>query len=187
MAAIFFTDPNHFFKLNLRIQETNVLTKFYKVWTKMCLLDCSHKTAPPPGGHVLSLIKTIFKLIRDIHITKLFYYINIKKKTAFPCGHILLPIQIIFKLNCRIQETNLLTKFHEELSKNLNEDWASNVTSTVFTSFDVSRGIIRTNVLTKFHEDRTINFASRVFTRQNVDDQRRTTDDIQKAITKNSP
>ncbi|KAH3868547.1 hypothetical protein DPMN_031696 [Dreissena polymorpha] len=42
--------------------------------------------------------------------------------------------------------------------------------------FKVSRGINGTNVLTKFHEDRTINVASRVFTRQNVDDGRRTTD-----------
>ncbi|KAH3824425.1 hypothetical protein DPMN_126261 [Dreissena polymorpha] len=40
------------------------------------------------------------------------------------------------------------------------------------------------NVLTKFHEDQTINVASRVFTRQNVDDARRTTHDGQKAITK---
>ncbi|KAH3877345.1 hypothetical protein DPMN_001208 [Dreissena polymorpha] len=42
--------------------------------------------------------------------------------------------------------------------------------------FELSRGINGTNVLTKFHEDRTINVASRVFTRQNVDDGRRTTD-----------
>ncbi|KAH3695695.1 hypothetical protein DPMN_083153 [Dreissena polymorpha] len=58
----------------------------------------------------------------------------------------------------------------------LHEDWASNVTSTVFTSFELSRGINRTNVLTKFPEDQTINVASGVFTRQNVDDGRRATD-----------
>ncbi|KAH3724219.1 hypothetical protein DPMN_050033 [Dreissena polymorpha] len=39
-----------------------------------------------------------------------------------------------------------------------------------------TRGINGTNVLTKFHDDQTINVASRVFTRQNVDDGRRTTD-----------
>ncbi|KAH3807143.1 hypothetical protein DPMN_135476 [Dreissena polymorpha] len=71
--------------------------------------------------------------------------------------------------------TNILTKLHE--------DWESNVTSTVFTSFELSPGINGTNVLTKFHEDQTMNVASRVFTRQNVDD-RRTTDQGQKAITK---
>ncbi|KAH3738325.1 hypothetical protein DPMN_044959, partial [Dreissena polymorpha] len=34
----------------------------------------------------------------------------------------------------------------------------------------------QTNVLTKFHEDRTRNMASRVFTRQNVEDGRTTHD-----------
>ncbi|KAH3870041.1 hypothetical protein DPMN_033220 [Dreissena polymorpha] len=62
----------------------------------------------------------------------------------------------------------------------LHEDWASYVTSTVF---ELSGGIIGTNFLTKFHEDWTRNVASRVFTRQNVDDQRRTHDG-QKAIPK---
>ncbi|KAH3741445.1 hypothetical protein DPMN_048170 [Dreissena polymorpha] len=37
--------------------------------------------------------------------------------------------------------------------------------------------IIGTNLRTKFHEDRTINVASRVLTRQNVDVGRRTKDD----------
>ncbi|KAH3880397.1 hypothetical protein DPMN_004311 [Dreissena polymorpha] len=53
---------------------------------------------------------------------------------------------------------------------------ASNVTATVFTSFELSRGINGTNVLTKFHEDRTINVASGEFTRQNVYYAQRTTD-----------
>ncbi|KAH3696319.1 hypothetical protein DPMN_083781 [Dreissena polymorpha] len=48
--------------------------------------------------------------------------------------------------------TNILTKLHE--------DWALNVTSTVF---ELDRDIIGTNLLTKFHEDWTINVASRVF------------------------
>ncbi|KAH3784149.1 hypothetical protein DPMN_162101 [Dreissena polymorpha] len=122
-------------------------------------------------------------------------------------------IRTIFELNCRMQEINVLTKFHEDLAKNVSsrlftcfhyiliektapppgshfhDDWAkivtsrvfkrntapppgglaSNVTSTVFTSFKRGQGINGTNVLTKFHEDRTINVASRVFTRQNVD------------------
>ncbi|KAH3847894.1 hypothetical protein DPMN_090229 [Dreissena polymorpha] len=43
-------------------------------------------------------------------------------------------------------------------------------------NFELSRGINGTNVLTKFREDRTINVVSRVFTRQNVDAARRTTD-----------
>ena len=64
----------------------------------------------------------------------------------------------------------------------LHEDWAWNVTSTVFQvfsffwpsdlvfdpawpSFELDRGIIRTNLPTKFHDDLTGNVASRVFTR----------------------
>ncbi|KAH3770004.1 hypothetical protein DPMN_171283 [Dreissena polymorpha] len=43
----------------------------------------------------------------------------------------------------------------------LHEDWALNVTSTVY---KLDREFIWTNLLTKFHEDRTINVASRVFT-----------------------
>ncbi|KAH3734870.1 hypothetical protein DPMN_041320 [Dreissena polymorpha] len=104
-------------------------------------------------------------------------------------------------VDSNINETNVLTKFNDDWAKivtsrvftrntapppggHLHEDWASNVTSTVFTSFKLSRGINGTNVLTKFHEDQTINVASRVFTRQNVDDTRRTMHDGQKAITK---
>ncbi|KAH3836000.1 hypothetical protein DPMN_109369 [Dreissena polymorpha] len=125
-----------------------------------------------------------------------FYYSHIRKN-APPLG------SHVFQAN-----TNLLTKFHEDWTINvasrvltrktapppwntapppgghLHEDWASNVTSTVFTSFELSRGINGTNVLTKLHKDQTINVASRVFTRQNVDDVRRTTDHGQKAITK---
>ncbi|KAH3859255.1 hypothetical protein DPMN_101972 [Dreissena polymorpha] len=135
------------------------------------------------------MFTTIFKLVRGIHTgTK----------------------------NVTSRETNVLTKFNEDWTKNVtsrktapppgghfHDDWAkivtsrvftrnncpapwwpcfstdhfkSNVTYTVFTSFEHSRGIIGTNVLTKFHEDGIRNVASRVFTRQNVDDARRTTD-----------
>ncbi|KAH3729519.1 hypothetical protein DPMN_055490 [Dreissena polymorpha] len=137
------------FELIRHFQTTHILTKFHEDWAKNVT---SRKTAPPPGGHVSSPILTIFELVRDIN------------------------------------ETNLFTKFHDVWAKkltsrvftrntapppsgHLHEDWASNVTSTVFTS----RGINGTNVLTKFHEDRTINVASIVFTRQNVDAARSTT------------
>ncbi|KAH3715063.1 hypothetical protein DPMN_057767 [Dreissena polymorpha] len=159
----------------------NLLTEFYyshiyidaALTTDAGLTIHTKKTSPPPGGNVFPLITSIFKLVRDIHIT------NAKNVT------------------CRIRETNVLTKFHEDLTKNvtsrvencpappgdhvwtkfhddwakivtsrvftrntapppgghLHEDWASNVTSTVF---ELSRGINGTNVLTKFHEDWTI-------------------------------
>ncbi|KAH3859322.1 hypothetical protein DPMN_102040 [Dreissena polymorpha] len=153
------------FELDRHIQKTHVLTKVHEDWTKNVtsrVFTCFHyihieKTAPPPGGHEFSMIWTIFEHVRDIN------------------------------------ETNLLTKFHDDWAKivtsrvftrntapppggHLHKDCASNVTSTVFTSFELSRGINGTYVLTKFHEDQTINVASRVFTRQNVYDGRRTTD-----------
>ncbi|KAH3825621.1 hypothetical protein DPMN_127502 [Dreissena polymorpha] len=157
---------SHVFQANVTIFEliqdiirapdkTNLLTKFHEDWT--INVASRVKTAPPLGGHVFSLIWTIFELVRDIN------------------------------------ETNVLTRFHDDWAKivtsrvftrntapppgsHLHEDWASNVTSTVFTSFELSRGINGTNLLTKFREDQTINVASRVFTRQNVDDARGTTD-----------
>ncbi|KAH3895150.1 hypothetical protein DPMN_019310 [Dreissena polymorpha] len=149
------------FKLNRHIQKTHVLAKFPEDWTKNVtfrVFTCFHyihnrENAPPPGGHVFSSIWTIFILVRVIN------------------------------------KTNVSTKFHDDWAKivtsrvntapptggHLHEDLASNVTSTVFISFELSQGINGTSVLTKFHEDRTIK-ASRVFTRQNVDDARRTTD-----------
>ncbi|KAH3835764.1 hypothetical protein DPMN_109125 [Dreissena polymorpha] len=245
-------------KLNHGIQETNVLTKFHEYWAKYVssrLFTCFHyihiqKTALH-GGHVFQPIMTIFELVRYI------YKIDVTsrvKMTHPPGSHVILPIQTIFTLNRHIQKTNVLTKFHVDWTKNVTsrvencpahgghvfspiwtifelvrdtnkinvlikfrDDWAKIVTSRVFTrntapppgnhvfqrtrtifelnqhiiktniltNFELSQGIIGTNVLTKFHEDRTINVASRVFTRQNVDDERRcTTDNGQKAITK---
>ncbi|KAH3885993.1 hypothetical protein DPMN_009993 [Dreissena polymorpha] len=122
------------------------------------LLD-GKKTVPPPGGHVFPPIWIISELNRHIQIFELVQDINetnvFTKNTAPPPGG----------------HTIILTKLHE--------DWASNVTSTVFTSFELSRGINGTNVLTKFHEDRTINMASGVFTRQmlTTHDARRTKSD----------
>ncbi|KAH3888097.1 hypothetical protein DPMN_012122 [Dreissena polymorpha] len=149
------------------------------------------KTAPPPGGHVFPPIMTIFELIRDIYkidannvtsrkthvLTKIhedrtknvtsrvftcFHYIHIVKTSPPPGGHI----------SIKPMNTAPPTGCH------LNDDWASNVTSTMFTGFELDRGINRTNVLTKFHEDRTINAASGVFTIQmlTAHDARRTTD-----------
>ncbi|KAH3815266.1 hypothetical protein DPMN_143788 [Dreissena polymorpha] len=165
------------FKLNGRIQETNVLTKFHEDWTKNVTskaFTCFHlthikKNAPPPGGHVLSLIWTIFELVRDISETNVLTMFHddwakivtsrvFTRNTALPPGgHVFQWTEIIFELNQHIIKLNILTQFEHQI-------------------FELSRGIIGTNVLTKFHEDRTINVASRVFTRQNIEDERRTTD-----------
>ncbi|KAH3886924.1 hypothetical protein DPMN_010937 [Dreissena polymorpha] len=153
---------------------------------------------PPSGGHVFLPIRTIFELNRHIqktHVLTKFHedwtknvtsrvftyvhYIHIEKTTRPLTAMFFSPIWTIFELVRDINETNVLTKFHDDwaiivtsrvFTRNtapppgghLHEDWASNVTSTVF---ELSRGINRTNILTKFHEDQTINVASGVFTR----------------------
>ncbi|KAH3788549.1 hypothetical protein DPMN_166694 [Dreissena polymorpha] len=99
-----------------------------------------------------------------------------RKTAPHPGGHVFSPIWTIFELVRDINETNVLTNFHDDWAKivtsrvftrntapppgghtniltKLHEDWTSNMTSTVFTSFELSQGINGTNVLTKFHED----------------------------------
>ncbi|KAH3788863.1 hypothetical protein DPMN_167026 [Dreissena polymorpha] len=152
-------------------KETNVLTKFDKDWeynVSYRLFTCFHykhieKTAQPPGGHVFPMYITIFKLVQDIHITNA-KIVTSREKDPPGC-----------------HETYVLTKFHE--------DWTKNVTFRVFTYFhyihiektapppgghvfspiwtilELIRDIHETNVLTKFHDDWTKIVTSRVFTR----------------------
>ncbi|KAH3695959.1 hypothetical protein DPMN_083418 [Dreissena polymorpha] len=98
-------------------------------------------------------------------------------------SHVIQLTRTIFELNSRIKETNVLSKFHE--------NWAKNVTFTVFTCFHyihieknapptgghvfspvmtifkLVRDINKTNVLTNFHDDLAKIVTSRVFTREN--------------------
>ncbi|KAH3803185.1 hypothetical protein DPMN_156886 [Dreissena polymorpha] len=140
------------------------------------------KNALPLGSHVFQANVTIFELIQDIIETNLpteFHEdrtLNVasrvltRKTAPAPGGHLHDDWATIGTSRVFTRNTAPPPGGH------LHEDWASNVTSTVFTSFELSRGINGTNVLTKFHEDQTINVASRVFTRQNVDYTPRTTD-----------
>ncbi|KAH3882365.1 hypothetical protein DPMN_006301 [Dreissena polymorpha] len=132
------------FELNSHIKETNGLTKFHENWAK----------------YVTSRVFTCF------------HYIHIEKNDPPTGGHVFSPIWTIFKLVRDINktnETNVLTKFHE--------NWARNVTSRVFTCFhyihieknapptgghvlspiwtifELVRDINKTNVLTNFHDD----------------------------------
>ncbi|KAH3879916.1 hypothetical protein DPMN_003826 [Dreissena polymorpha] len=100
------------------------------------------KTAPLPGGHVFSLITTIFNSSETS--TKLI------KKTP-PGGHVFLPIQTIIKLNCLI----LVWKNAPPLG--------SHVFQAKVTIFELIQDIIGTNQMSKFHEDRKINVASRPY------------------------
>ncbi|KAH3891863.1 hypothetical protein DPMN_015973 [Dreissena polymorpha] len=98
-------------------------------------------------------------------------------------SHVIQLTGTIFELNSRIKETNVLSKFHE--------NWAKNVTSTVFTCFHnihikknapptgghvcspiptifkLVRDINKTNDLTNFHDDWAKIVNSRVFTMEN--------------------
>ncbi|KAH3796995.1 hypothetical protein DPMN_150571 [Dreissena polymorpha] len=193
------------FELIQEIIETNLLTKFHEDWTiNVASKVFTMKNSPPLGSHVFQA--TILHIIETNLLTKFHEYwtINVASRVKTvppPGGHVFSPIWTIFELGRDANDTNVLTRFHDDWAKivtsrvftrntapppggHLHEDWASNVTSThdpVSNSVQVSMG---QNVLTKFHEDQTINVASRVFTRQNVDDTRWTTDDGQKAITK---
>ncbi|KAH3779607.1 hypothetical protein DPMN_157410 [Dreissena polymorpha] len=102
------------------------------------------------------------------------------RKLPPPSSHVIQLTGTIFELNSRIKETNVLSKFRE--------NWAKNVTSTVFTCFHyihieknapptgshvfspvptifkLVRDINKTNVLTNFHDDWAKIVTSRVFT-----------------------
>ncbi|KAH3727745.1 hypothetical protein DPMN_053688 [Dreissena polymorpha] len=135
------------FELNSHIKEINVLTKFHENWAKNVT---SKKNAPPTGGHIFPPIWTIFELIRDINKTNPCYSFDWNQ----------------FELDFHIKETNVLTKFQENLAKI--------VTSRVFTCFHCIHieknapptDINKTNVLTDFHDDWAKNVSSRVFTRK---------------------
>ncbi|KAH3738734.1 hypothetical protein DPMN_045376 [Dreissena polymorpha] len=124
-------------------------------------------------------IITIFELVRDI------YKIDTKNVTSrvkmIPLGgHAFLPIQTIFKLNRHIQKTHVLTKFHEDWTKNVTSRlltcfhykhiektaWlpGSHVFSQIWIIFELVRDINETNVFTKFHVDWAKIVTSRVNT-----------------------
>ncbi|KAH3846434.1 hypothetical protein DPMN_088735 [Dreissena polymorpha] len=210
------------FKLIQDIIGTNFLTKFHedrKINVASRVL--TRKNAPPFGSHVFQPTGIIFELVQDIIGMNL-----LTKKNAPPLG------SHVFQANVTIFKTHVLTKFHEDWTKNvtcrvftiktaqppgghvfspiltifklvrdINQSNAKMVTSRVFTRNNARPlaaifgnkcdfySFNGTNVLTKFHEDQTINVVSRVFTRQNVENARRTTDNAQwtKSDHKSSP
>ncbi|KAH3799436.1 hypothetical protein DPMN_153044 [Dreissena polymorpha] len=123
----------------------------------------TRKTAPPTGCYVFQPTSTILEHSRDIIRTNVLteYHedwtknknsrVLTRKSAPPPGGHVFQLTRTIFKLSGDIIGTNDLTQV-------------------------LLSNIIRTNLLTKFHKDQTINVASRVVTRRNVDDERRTTD-----------
>ncbi|KAH3828231.1 hypothetical protein DPMN_130184 [Dreissena polymorpha] len=180
------------FDLSQDIISTHILTKFHRHWTTNVTSSViTRKTGPPPGSHVFQQTRTIFKLIRDmfhedwtINVTSRVF----KRKTATTTGghvfhstgtifelvllHVFQPTGTIFELVQDIIRTNVLTKFHEDLTINL--------TSTVKTApppgghvflptgtiFELVKDFIGTHVPTKFHDDWTNNVSSRDLTRK---------------------
>ncbi|KAH3719069.1 hypothetical protein DPMN_061898 [Dreissena polymorpha] len=72
------------FKLNCRIQETNIGPKMF---------TCFHyiqKTVPPPGGHVFPPIMTIFELVQDIYKINAKNVTSRERTTIEHCAHSLL-------------------------------------------------------------------------------------------------
>ncbi|KAH3738468.1 hypothetical protein DPMN_045102 [Dreissena polymorpha] len=135
------------FELNSHIMETNVLTKFHEFH-----FNIIEKNAPPTGGHVFSLIWTIFELVRDINKT------NYKWKTAPHPGSIVIQLTgTIFKLNSHIKETNSV---HIEKCP---AHWRL-CFSPIWTIFELVQDIKKTNILTNFHDDWAKIVTSRVFT-----------------------
>ncbi|KAH3820065.1 hypothetical protein DPMN_121809 [Dreissena polymorpha] len=201
-AMFFFSPIWTIFKLVRDINKTNILTKLYDDWAKIVtsrvfsshviqltrtifklnshikVFTCFHnihieKKCPTHWHHCLSLIWTIFELIRVINKTNVLTnfhddWANIVTSRVFT-SHVIQLTGTIFELNSHIKETNVLTKFHE--------NWAKNVTSRVFTcfhnihiekkcpaqwrpcfspiwtNFELVRDINKTNVLTNFHDD----------------------------------
>ncbi|KAH3894105.1 hypothetical protein DPMN_018263 [Dreissena polymorpha] len=176
------------FELIQDIIETNPLTTFHEDWTinvasteltrqmltphnaqrtmdkrrsqKLTMSTlCSIGTSPRRPGLILRFRSLVggLRYGQYAHLRGTNILVNQIGKTAPPTGgHVFQRIGTTFELNQDIIKTNILTKLHE--------DWACNVTSTVFTSFGLGRDFIGTKLLTKFHEDGTRNVAYRVFT-----------------------
>ncbi|KAH3809280.1 hypothetical protein DPMN_137642 [Dreissena polymorpha] len=113
------------FKLVRDINKTNVLTNFHDDWAKFVISrpkreNCHYihidKNAPPTGGralnlvlggHVFSPISTIFELWAKIVTSRV-----LSRKTAPPTGgHVFQRIGTTFELNQDIIKTNILTNF----------------------------------------------------------------------------
>ncbi|KAH3830319.1 hypothetical protein DPMN_103560 [Dreissena polymorpha] len=105
------------------------------------------KNAPPTGGHVFSLIWTIFEL---------------------PC---FLTDWNHFRTQLSYQGNKIPTKFHENWAKNVTSrknapPTGGHVLSPNWTIFILVRDINKTNVFTNFHDDWAKIVTSRVFTRK---------------------
>ncbi|KAH3880574.1 hypothetical protein DPMN_004491 [Dreissena polymorpha] len=157
---------SNFDKECLRNVNARVFTN--QMWTDRQRTKTNPKTSPEQSA--------IFQLVQEINKT------NAKNVTSLencpiplaamfidPSGPFANSSEIYIK---QIYSPSFIMIGHKKVTSTLHEDWALNVTSTVF---KLDQDFIGTNLLTKFHEDRTINVASRVFTNKcGRTDERRT-------------
>ncbi|KAH3880421.1 hypothetical protein DPMN_004335 [Dreissena polymorpha] len=103
--------------------KTNLFIEFHDDWAKNVT---SRKMRPPLGSHVLQRTGSIFELNSCILDQKYVTSRVFTSKSAPPLGgHVFSPIWTIFELIRDINNTNVLTKFHD--------DWAKILTSREFT------------------------------------------------------
>ncbi|KAH3728607.1 hypothetical protein DPMN_054565 [Dreissena polymorpha] len=170
------------------IYNTNHFTKFHDDWAKN--VTSIVKLLPPrqPSKNVTSRVFTCF------------HYINYREKCLAHWRPCFSPIWTIFELVRDINKTNVLSNFQDDWAKivtsivfkmktapptgghffqrtrttfELNQHI---IKTNILTNFELDRDFIGTNVLRKFHEDRTINVASRVFSKKCGRTDGRTTD-----------
>ncbi|KAH3794240.1 hypothetical protein DPMN_147771 [Dreissena polymorpha] len=124
-----FQQTGTIFELVQDIIGTNLLKKFHEdptingvfppIWTIFELNHHIQKT------HVLTIFhEDCIKNVTSRAFT-CFHYIHIEKSAPPPGDHVFSSIWTVFELVRDINETNVLTKFHD--------DWAKIVTSRVFT------------------------------------------------------
>ncbi|KAH3804452.1 hypothetical protein DPMN_132737 [Dreissena polymorpha] len=139
------------------------------------------QNCPPPSSHVIQLTGTIFEptIVAEQQLTYIFF----ANLAEYDFTLLSTSLSILRRIPTIIDETNVLSKFHE--------NWAKNVTSTVFTCFHyihieknapptgshvfspistifkLVQEINKTNVLTNFHDYWAKIVTSRVFTREN--------------------
>ncbi|KAH3894862.1 hypothetical protein DPMN_019021 [Dreissena polymorpha] len=178
------------FKLNSRIKETHVLTKFHENLAKNLTLRVItffhyihiEKNSPPTGGHVFSPIWTIFELVQDINKSTAFRVprsaAKASRRLRRTTDELAMTKARVFSENSLANKTTVLTNFHD--------DWEKIVTFRVFTrktaiptgghvfqrtgtTFELNQHIITTTILTKLHGDWALNVTSTVFTSFELD------------------
>ncbi|KAH3709335.1 hypothetical protein DPMN_068797 [Dreissena polymorpha] len=156
----------------LPLDLTNILTKFQEDWMKTInILTKFHKDLMKTVTSTVYTNKLWTDACTHAHTTDAGHhtFAHQRKNCPPPSSNVIQLTGTIFELNSRIKETNVLSKFHE--------NWAKNVTSTVFTCFHyihieknapptdghvfspiptifkLIRDINKTHVLTNFHDD----------------------------------